>query len=100
MIGRWPWPTFNLADSMLVVGAGLITIHVIWFDGGKKTFVRWKRFRFSRAGDSRVGRQAEEPYDGGTIELVDVEKVYQLDQTEVAAALRRVAFDRAGSSWP
>ncbi len=38
MIGSWPWPTFNLADSMLVVGAGLIIIHVIWFDspqGGK-----------------------------------------------------------------
>lgn len=36
MIGRWPWPTFNLADSMLVVGAGLITIHVIWFDTAVK----------------------------------------------------------------
>jgi signal peptidase II len=32
MIGTWPWPTFNLADSMLVAGAGLIVIHVIWFD--------------------------------------------------------------------
>ena len=32
MIGSWPWPTFNLADSMLVAGAGLIIIHVIWFD--------------------------------------------------------------------
>lgn len=37
MIGRWPWPTFNLADSMLVVGACLITIHVIWLDAGAKT---------------------------------------------------------------
>jgi len=36
MIGSWPWPTFNLADSMLVVGAGLIIIHVIWFDTPKK----------------------------------------------------------------
>lgn len=36
MIGRWPWPTFNLADSMLVVGAALITIHVIWLDAGAK----------------------------------------------------------------
>ena len=32
MIGTWPWPTFNLADSMLVAGAGLIIIHVIWFE--------------------------------------------------------------------
>ncbi len=32
MIGSWPWPNFNLADSMLVTGAGLIIIHVIWFD--------------------------------------------------------------------
>ena len=32
MIGSWPWPTFNLADSMLVAGAGLVIIHVIWFD--------------------------------------------------------------------
>ncbi|MHB8900336.1 MAG: signal peptidase II [Thermoguttaceae bacterium] len=32
MIGSWPWPTFNLADSMLVTGAGLIIVHVIWFD--------------------------------------------------------------------
>ncbi len=32
MIGSWPWPTFNLADSVLVAGAGLIIIHVIWFD--------------------------------------------------------------------
>lgn len=32
MIGSWPWPTFNLADSMLVAGASLIIIHVIWFD--------------------------------------------------------------------
>ncbi len=32
MIGSWPWPNFNLADSMLVVGASLIIIHVIWSD--------------------------------------------------------------------
>lgn len=32
MFGSWPWPTFNLADSMLVAGAGLIIIHVAWFD--------------------------------------------------------------------
>lgn len=35
MIGSWPWPTFNLADSMLVTGAGLIIIHVIWFDSSQ-----------------------------------------------------------------
>ncbi len=32
MIGTYRWPNFNLADSMLVAGAGLIIIHVIWFD--------------------------------------------------------------------
>jgi signal peptidase II len=24
MIGKWPWPTFNLADSLLVCGAALL----------------------------------------------------------------------------
>jgi signal peptidase II len=37
MIGSWPWPTFNLADSMLVCGAGLIIIHVIWFESPEGT---------------------------------------------------------------
>lgn len=27
MIGRWPWPTFNIADSFLVCGAGLLMCH-------------------------------------------------------------------------
>jgi signal peptidase II len=27
MIGRWPWPTFNLADSSLVCGAALLIWH-------------------------------------------------------------------------
>jgi signal peptidase II len=27
MIGRWPWPTFNLADSSLVCGAALLIYH-------------------------------------------------------------------------
>ena len=27
MIGHWPWPTFNLADSSLVCGAGLLVCH-------------------------------------------------------------------------
>ena len=26
MIGRWPWPTFNLADSSLVCGAGAVGV--------------------------------------------------------------------------
>ncbi len=37
MIGPWAWPTFNLADSMLVAGAGLIIIHVLWFDSARGT---------------------------------------------------------------
>jgi len=27
MIGHWPWPNFNLADSLLVVGAALLIWH-------------------------------------------------------------------------
>jgi signal peptidase II len=27
MIGKWPWPTFNVADSLLVCGAGLLLWH-------------------------------------------------------------------------
>jgi signal peptidase II len=30
MIGRWPWPTFNLADSSLVCGAGLLMWHAFF----------------------------------------------------------------------
>jgi len=30
MIGTWPWPTFNIADSMLVVGAGLLLGHALF----------------------------------------------------------------------
>jgi len=30
MIGRWPWPTFNIADSMLVSGAILLVGHAFW----------------------------------------------------------------------
>ena len=29
MIGDWPWPTFNIADSMLVVGAILLVWHAM-----------------------------------------------------------------------
>ena len=30
MIGRWPWPTFNLADSSLVCGAALLVWHALF----------------------------------------------------------------------
>jgi signal peptidase II len=30
MIGSWPWPTFNLADSSLVCGAALLVWHAIF----------------------------------------------------------------------
>ncbi len=30
MIGRWPWPTFNLADSALVCGAALLVFHAFF----------------------------------------------------------------------
>ena len=33
MIGRWPWPTFNLADSSLVCGAGLLLCHAFLMKG-------------------------------------------------------------------
>ena len=33
MIGRWPWPTFNLADSSLVCGAGLLVCHAFFTKG-------------------------------------------------------------------
>ncbi len=32
MIGKWAWPTFNIADSMLVCGAVLLIWHAFWFD--------------------------------------------------------------------
>jgi signal peptidase II len=30
MIGNWAWPTFNLADSALVCGAGLLVCHAFF----------------------------------------------------------------------
>ena len=30
MIGRWPWPTFNLADSSLVCGAAMLVWHAFF----------------------------------------------------------------------
>ncbi len=32
MIGTWPWPTFNIADSLLVCGAGLLIWHAFRHD--------------------------------------------------------------------
>jgi signal peptidase II len=31
MIGRWPWPTFNIADSLLVCGAGMLVWHACFY---------------------------------------------------------------------
>ncbi|MFC1597424.1 signal peptidase II [Planctomycetota bacterium] len=31
MIGNWPWPTFNVADSLLVSGAILLVWHALWY---------------------------------------------------------------------
>jgi signal peptidase II len=31
MIGNWPWPTFNIADSLLVCGAILLVWHALWY---------------------------------------------------------------------
>jgi lipoprotein signal peptidase len=30
MIGQWPWPTFNLADSSLVCGAAMLVCHAFF----------------------------------------------------------------------
>ena len=30
MIGRWPWPTFNIADSLLVCGAAGLVWHALF----------------------------------------------------------------------
>lgn len=37
MIGDWPWPTFNIADAMLVTGAALLFLHAFRVETGKKT---------------------------------------------------------------
>jgi signal peptidase II len=29
MVGRWPWPNFNIADSLLVCGAALLIWHAL-----------------------------------------------------------------------
>ena len=37
MIGDWPWPTFNIADAMLVTGAALLFLHAFRAESGNKT---------------------------------------------------------------
>ena len=39
MIGQWPWPTFNIADVLLVCGAAMLVWHAIWGQphGDRKT---------------------------------------------------------------
>ena len=34
-VGDWHWPTFNLADSWIIIGAGLIIIESFIPDGKK-----------------------------------------------------------------
>lgn len=31
MIGRWPWPNFNIADSLLVCGVSLLLLQALFF---------------------------------------------------------------------
>jgi lipoprotein signal peptidase len=40
MIGNWPWPTFNLADSSLVCGAGLLVWHALFTRPEPETAMR------------------------------------------------------------
>ena len=37
MIGNWPWPTFNVADSLLVCGAILLVWHAFWREAEKSS---------------------------------------------------------------
>jgi signal peptidase II len=37
MIGNWPWPTFNIADSSLVCGAALLVFHAFVMKPAKKS---------------------------------------------------------------
>jgi signal peptidase II len=37
MIGRWPWPNFNVADSLLVCGAILLACQAFRKDHGERT---------------------------------------------------------------
>ena len=40
MIGRWPWPNYNLADSSLVCGAALLFCHAFFTKPEAKTAER------------------------------------------------------------
>jgi len=31
MIGRWPWPNFNIADSLLVCGVTALVVYTLFF---------------------------------------------------------------------
>jgi lipoprotein signal peptidase len=33
MIGDRPWPNFNVADSLLVAGVGVMLLHTFFFEG-------------------------------------------------------------------
>ena len=43
MIGTWPWPTFNIADSLLVCGAGLLVWHALRYGGDENGKVSQKK---------------------------------------------------------
>jgi len=35
--GHWHWPAFNVADSCISIGAGMLIIDAIWFDQAEVT---------------------------------------------------------------
>jgi signal peptidase II len=37
MIGQWPWPTFNIADSLLVCGAVMLLWHALFCGDPRKS---------------------------------------------------------------
>lgn len=34
MIGKWPWPNFNIADSLLVCGVAVLMVYTLFFTEG------------------------------------------------------------------
>jgi signal peptidase II len=36
LLAGWPFPSFNVADSAITVGAALLIIDALFFSGGKK----------------------------------------------------------------
>ncbi len=40
MIGRWPWPNFNLADSLLVCGVSLLMLQALFFTESERATVK------------------------------------------------------------